>query len=111
MASYGIQFDGRSSSFSDCPRTAYKYIATVKEHDVPIDQEDGHVALIIVLEVEEDEKALMEKHNSCAILMNEYQCIKLASSLGAMSHVLIVVFSVLEFSLMEAWCNFSRDLR
>jgi len=43
------------------PRTAYKYIATAKEHNLPVDQKDGHIALIIVLEVGEDEKALKEK--------------------------------------------------
>ena len=43
------------------PRTSYKYIASAKERNVPIDQKDGHRALVIVLEVGDDEKALREK--------------------------------------------------
>lgn len=42
-------------------RDAYKYIATAKEHDIPAGQEDGHLALIIVLAVDEDKEALKEK--------------------------------------------------
>lgn len=42
-------------------RDAYKYIATAKEHTIPPGQEDGHIALIIVLEVDDNEKALREK--------------------------------------------------
>jgi hypothetical protein len=43
------------------PRTSYKYIASVNERNVPIDQKDGHRALVIVLEVGDDESALRER--------------------------------------------------
>ena len=42
------------------PCTAYKYIASAKEPNVPIDQKDGHRALVIVLEMGDDENALKE---------------------------------------------------
>lgn len=42
------------------PRTAYKYIASAKESNVHIDQKDGHRALVIVLQVGDDENALRE---------------------------------------------------
>lgn len=42
------------------PRTAYKYIASAKEPNIPIDQKDGHRALVIVLEMGDDENALKE---------------------------------------------------
>ena len=42
------------------PRTAYKFITTAKEPNVPIDQKDGHLALIIVLLVGNDENTLRE---------------------------------------------------
>jgi hypothetical protein len=42
------------------PRTAYKYITTAKESNVPIDQKDGRLALVIVLEVGDDENTLRE---------------------------------------------------
>ncbi|KAF8802227.1 hypothetical protein BYT27DRAFT_7197315 [Phlegmacium glaucopus] len=44
------------------PRSAYKYITAAKEHNPPADpMEDGHLALIIVLEAGQDEKTLREK--------------------------------------------------
>ena len=42
------------------PRTAYKFITSAKNPNVPIDQSDGHLALVIVLEVGDDENALRE---------------------------------------------------
>ena len=42
------------------PRTSYKYFASVREWNVPIEQKDGHRALVIVLEVGDDENALRE---------------------------------------------------
>ena len=42
-------------------RGAYKYIATAKERAILPGQEDGHIALIIVLEVDDNEMVLREK--------------------------------------------------
>ncbi|KAF8799707.1 hypothetical protein BYT27DRAFT_7200932, partial [Phlegmacium glaucopus] len=73
---------------------------TVKEHDVPIDQEDGHVALIIVLEVRGREGFGGEAR---------FLCIEFRCDVPCPRRRFFNTWVFSSFS-MEAWSSFRQDL-